>query len=135
MPAPAFREDPPELPEIGGDTDEPTRWEAIEDPGAGTFTIRTSEGATSTLPDGVSTLFVGESLVMSASDREPGTGRFENACDYRLDQDGRHIVVIADGTTDASATAFDMRVGIRVELDGAPFFARTWHEEIPRDLL
>ena len=98
-------------------------------------TIRTHEGSTSLLPDGVSTLFVGETLAMTASEREPGHGRFENACEYRLYKDGHRIVVIADGTTVATASAFEMDVRIRVELDGAPFFERDWREEIARDLL
>ena len=96
--------------------------------------IRTHEGETSNLPDGSSTLYVGETLEMTASAREPGSGRFENSCEYRLERDGRRIVVVADGTTLASASSYDMRVGIRVELDGVPFFEREWHEEIARDL-
>ncbi len=135
VPAPAFRTEPPQLLEFGGETSEPSLWQTVEDAVAGTLTIRTREGATSVLPDGVSTLFVGESLVMTASDREPGDGRFENACEYRLDQEGRAITVVADGTSIATATAFDMRVRISVELDGAPFFEKTWHEAVPRDLL
>jgi uncharacterized protein len=132
---PRFREDPPALVEIGTSTSDPTAWEAIDDAMAGTFTIRTHEGETSVLPDGVSNLFVGETLEMKASERNPGEGRFENTCEYRLEQEGHRIVVVADGTTVASATDFDMQVGIRVELDGAPFFGRAWHEVIPRDLL
>ena len=110
-------------------------WETVRDDVAGTVTVRTHEASTSVLPDGVSTLFVGESLVMTASDREPGEGRFENTCDYRLDRDGQGVVVVADGTTVATTTAFEMDVSIRVELDGAPFFERAWREVIPRDLL
>jgi uncharacterized protein len=132
---PRFREEPPVLVEIGSDTADPTAWEVVDDPVAGTFTIRTHEGETSVLPDGAATLFVGETLTMTASDRVPGDGRFENACDYRLDQAGHRIVVVADGTTIAGATDFDMAVGIRVELDGEPFFERRWHEVIARDLL
>jgi putative CocE/NonD family hydrolase len=135
VPAPRFREDPPILVEVGSSTSDPTAWEAVDDPEAGTFTIRTHEGETSVLPDGVSTLFVGETLEMTASDRSPGEGRFENACEYRLEQEGHRIVVVADGTTIASAADFDMRVGIKVELDGAPFFERAWHEVVARDLL
>ncbi|HUG29594.1 MAG TPA: CocE/NonD family hydrolase [Candidatus Limnocylindria bacterium] len=131
---PALDEDPQSLPEIGSETSEPVRWETVENPETGTVTVRTHEAATSTLPDGVSTLYVGEALAMTASAREPGAGRFENACDYRLDRDGRLVSVVADGTTIATATAFDMTVRIRVELDGEPFFERTWHEEIARDL-
>jgi hypothetical protein len=131
---PPLDEDPRPLPEVGSETSEPVRWETVEDPETGTVTVRTHEAATSTLPDGVSTLYVGETLAMSASTLEPGDGRFENACDYRLDRDGRRISVVADGTTIATATAFDMTVRISVELDGEPFFERTWHEEIARDL-
>jgi hypothetical protein len=119
---------------VGSETSEPSFWDTAEDAEAGTFTIRTHEGETSTLPDGSSTLYVGETLAMIASEREPGSGRFENACEYRLERDGRRIVVVADGTTLASASSYDMQVGIRVELDGSPFFERDWHEEIPRDL-
>ena len=69
---------------------------------AGTVTVRTHEASTSVLPDGVSTLFVGESLAMTASEREPGAGRFENTCDYRLRRDGLDVAVVADGTTIAT---------------------------------
>jgi hypothetical protein len=130
---PRFRQDAPALATVGSDSSEPASWEAVS--GVGMFTIDTHEGETSVLPDGRSTLYVGETLKMVASDREPGAGRFENSCEYRLDRDGRRIVVVADGTTIASASSFDMRVGIRVELDGRPFFERAWHEEVPRDLL
>jgi hypothetical protein len=133
-PAPAFRTDPPALATIGTDSSEPTRWENVDDEATGTVTIRTHEGETSVLPDGVSTLYVGETLEMAASDGDPGAGRFENGCEYRLDRDGRRIRVLADGTTIASATSYDMRVGIRVELDGEPFFERDWHEVVSRDL-
>jgi uncharacterized protein len=132
---PAFKPDPPDLAEIGSDTSEPTRWDARRDDAAGTFTIETHEGETSMLPDGRSSLYVGETLTMAASDREPGEGRFENTCTYRLVKDGHHIEVVADGTTVASQTTFEWRVGIKVQLDGKPFFERRWHEEIARDLL
>ena len=135
MEPPAFKAEPPTLADVGSDSSEPTRWDARGDDDAGTFTIDTHEGETSVLPDGRSTLYVGETLTMAASDREPGVGRFENSCEYRLDRDGRRIVVVADGTTIADATSFDMRVGIRVELDGESFFERRWHDEIARDLL
>ncbi len=132
---PPFPSEPPKLVEIGGDSSEPSRWDARWDEAAGTFTIDTHEGETSVLPDGASTLYVGETLTMSASESNPGAGRFENTCEYRLDKDGRRVRAIADGTTLTEATAFDMRVGIRVELDGEPFFEREWHEVIARDLL
>lgn len=135
VPAPAFLTDPPRLREHGSEVADPTVWDTVRDEVAGSVTVRTREGSTMVLPDGASTLFVGESLAMTASERHPGEGRFENACEYRLERDGRKVVVVADGTTVATTTAFEMDVGIRVELDGAPFFERSWREVIPRDLL
>jgi putative CocE/NonD family hydrolase len=131
--APRFKGEPPALASVGSESAEPASWEAVG--GVGTFTIDTHEGETSVLPDGSSTLYVGETLRMVASEKEPGSGRFENSCEYRLDKDGRRIVVTADGTAIAAASTFDMSVGIRVELDGAVFFERRWHEEVARDLL
>ena len=132
---PRFKEQPPDLAGVGAETAEPPSWEAVRDADAGTYTIDTHEGETSVLPDGRSTLYVGETLRMVASERDPGAGRFENSCEYRLDQDGRRIVVVAEGTTVADATAFEWRTAIRVELDGRTFFERDWHEAIPRDLI
>jgi putative CocE/NonD family hydrolase len=132
---PRFKEEPPDLAGVGAETAEPPSWEAVRDADAGTYTIDTHEGETSVLPDGRSTLYVGETLRMIASEREPGAGRFENSCEYRLDQDGRRIVVVAGGTTVADATAFEWRTALRVELDGRTFFERDWHEAIPRDLI
>jgi hypothetical protein len=134
-PAPAFRDEPPTLREFGSGTFEPASWETVRDPDAGTVTVRTHEAATSVLPDGASTLYVAETLAMTASEREPGDGRFWNECEYRLDRDGLRVVVVASGTTVATQAAFEMDVAIRVTLDDAPFFERTWREVIPRDLL
>jgi hypothetical protein len=54
---------------------------------------------------------------------------------YRLREDGSEILIEADGTTRATTTDFHMEVGLRVSLDGAPFFARDWAETIPRRLV
>jgi putative CocE/NonD family hydrolase len=129
---PAFG-DPPALVEVGSETSEPTRWEITENDDEGRVSIH--EAATTVLPDGASTLYVAETIDMAAWKRAPGTGRFENVCEYRLDSEGHRIAVTADGTTIATESAFDWSVRIRVDLDGAPFFERDWRERIPRDLL
>jgi putative CocE/NonD family hydrolase len=131
---PAFRSDGPALVEIGSETSEPPTWETAEE-ADGSSRIRTYEAATTTLPDGASTLFVDERLEMWASASEPGHGRFENACEYRLDRDGHVVDIVADGTTIATATEFEMAVSIRVDLDGERFFERAWREVVARDLL
>jgi len=131
---PAFRTEAPHLVAVGSETSDPATWETVQE-ADGSITIRTHEAATTTLPDGASTLLIGETLAMTASAREPGRGRFENACQYRLDRDGRKVDIVADGTTVATDEAFEMDVSISVDLDGARFFERTWREVIPRDLL
>jgi len=132
---PVFRSDPPDLVEPAEEEAEPSAWETTIDPATGDVTIRTHEGETSVLADGVSTLYTGETLAMSASPSVPGAGRLENTCTYRLVRDGRRIDIVADGTTIAGTEALDMTANLRVELDGEPFFERTWEERIPRDLL
>ena len=138
-PGPSEQVDPPtfgppaRLPEIGSETSEPATWAIVENDDEGRVSIH--EASTTVLPDATSTLYVGETINMAAWKRAAGTGRFENACEYRLDRDGRRIVVIADGTTIATESAFDWAVRVRVELDGASFFEREWRERIARDLL
>ncbi|HXG26705.1 MAG TPA: CocE/NonD family hydrolase, partial [Candidatus Binatia bacterium] len=129
---PAFG-DPPTLPEIGSETSEPPRWEIVEHDGEGRVSIH--EAATTTLPDGASTLYVSETIDMAASKRAPGTGRFENSCEYRLRSEGHDIDVVADGTTIAAEKTIDMSVRVRVALDGEPFWERESRDRIARDLL
>jgi hypothetical protein len=131
--APPTFQDPPPLREVGSEISEPATWDSTENDEEAR--VSTHEGSTTVLPDGRSTLYVGETLDMVAWKRAPGTGRFENQCEYRLDRDGTRIVVHADATTIATESAFDMAVHLAVELDGTPFFERDWRERIARDLL
>jgi putative CocE/NonD family hydrolase len=130
---PPLFDDPVALPEVGSETAEPPTWAFTENDDEAR--VSTHEAATTVLPDGASTLYVGETLDLVAWKRAPGTGRFENTCDYRLDRDGHRIDVVADGTTIATESAFDMAVRLRVDLDGDVFFERDWRETIERDLL
>jgi uncharacterized protein len=135
VPPPDFLTEPARLSDHGSEVSEPIRWQVIEDPSAGTITVDTHEASTYQLPDGESTLYLSESLAMTASYRAPGEGRFKNVCRYVLERDGRHVAVAAGGTTIARADAFDMRVRLHVELDGERVFERRWRERIQRDLL
>ena len=135
VPPPEFKEEAPVLGSFGSDDAAPPTWEVVEDHLAGTVSVRTYEASTGRLPDGLSTLFLSEALLMTASDFQPGSGRFENTCEYRLRRDGLDVLVVADGTTVAGPVAFDMTGSLRVEVDGEPFFERRWDERITRDLL
>jgi len=134
-PGTALLAEPPALREFGSEAAESPSWEIVEDGPTGTVTVRTREASTSILPDGRSTLHLAETLAMAASEHEPGSGRFEHACTYRLERDGIRVDVRAEGSTVADAEAFDMAVRLTVDLDGEPFWARDWRERITRDLL
>jgi hypothetical protein len=44
-------------------------------------------------------------------------------------------VIVAEGTIASDAEAFVVDLDLRVTVDGADFFDRTWHERIARDLV
>ena len=87
------------------------------------------------MPDGRTTLYTGERLEMTARDADPAHARMFNEVVYRLSEDGSEILVEASGTVRSTAADFHMNVGLRVTLDGAPFFERGWLETIPRRLV
>ena len=101
----------------------------------GSVTVRTSEFGEATLPDGRTTLYSGEALEMTARDADPAHARMHNEVVYRLREGGSEIVVEANGTIRTTETDFHMNVGLRVTLDGAPFFERGWLETVPRQLV
>ena len=131
---PAFKTTPAGLREIGSYRGEPPVWRVIEDVIGGSVTVETSESGESTLPDGRTTLYTGERLVMTARDADPADASMDNEVVYRLRTGDSEILIEASGTTRATATDFEMEVGLMVSLDGQPFFARDWQETIPRRL-
>jgi putative CocE/NonD family hydrolase len=132
---PPFKTSPAGLREVGSYAGDPPVWQVIEDVIGGSVTVVTSEFGESTLPDGTTTLYTGERLVMTARDPDPADASMHNDVVYRLRLEGTEILIEADGTTRATATDFHMDVGLVVTLDGVPFFARTWQETIPRRLV
>ena len=132
---PPFKTTPAGLRVIGSYRGDPPTWQVIEDVIDGSVTVVTSEFGESTLPDGRSTLYTGERLEMTARDADPAHARMHNEVVYRLREDGSEVLIEANGTTRTTETDFHMNVGLRVTLDGAPFFERGWLETIPRDLV
>jgi putative CocE/NonD family hydrolase len=131
----AFKTTPAGLRDVGSDREEPPVWRITQDVIDGSVTVSTSEAAESTLPDGRTTLYAGERLEMTARDADPAHARMYNEVVYRLGENGSEILVEASGTLRSTATDFHMNVGVRVTLDGAPFFERAWLETIPRRLV
>jgi hypothetical protein len=132
---PPFKTTPAGLREVGSYRGDPPTWQVIEDVIDGSVTVVTSEFGESTLPDGRTTLYTGERLEMTARDADPAHARMHNEVVYRLREDGSEILIEANGTIRTTATDFHMNVGLRVTLDGAPFFERGWLESIPRRLV
>jgi putative CocE/NonD family hydrolase len=131
----AFKTTPAGLRDVGSNREETPVWRITIDVIDGSVTVSTSEYAESTLPDGRTTLYTGERLEMTARDADPAHARMFNEVVYRLREDGSEILVEASGTVRSTATDFHMNVGLRVTLDGAPFFERGWLETIPRRLV
>jgi hypothetical protein len=135
LPVPPFKTTPAGLRELGSSTEEPPTWRITDDVIAGTVTVSSSEFGESVMPDGKTSLYTGERLEMTASDDDPAHARIHNEVVYRYRDHGAEILIEASGTTRSTATDFHMSVGLRVTLDGAPFFERGWLETIPRRLV
>ncbi|HEY7131936.1 MAG TPA: CocE/NonD family hydrolase [Candidatus Limnocylindrales bacterium] len=134
-PVPPFQPNPAGLREVGSTRSDAPTWEVVEDVIAGSTTVRSSELADSVLPDGRTTLRVGERLEMTARDAEPARCELRNDVLYQLAGDGFDIVIESDGTIRTTATDIAMTVNLRVRRDGEPFFERSWEETVPRELL
>jgi putative CocE/NonD family hydrolase len=132
---PAFKVSPAGLRDVGSSRDDPPTWRITEDVIDGSVTVTTSEFGEATLADGRTSLYTGERLEMTARDDDPARARLHNEVVYRLRDDGSEILIEASGTVRSTATDFHMNVGLRVTLDGAPFFERGWLESIPRRLV
>jgi hypothetical protein len=72
---------------------------------------------------------------MTARDADPARARMHNEVVYHLREEGSEVLIEANGTIRTTETDFHMNVGLRVTLDGAPFFERGWLESIPRRLV
>jgi hypothetical protein len=135
LPTPAFRTDPAGLPEAGARaSDESALWTVSQDVLADSITVATGSGEGVNLPDGTS-LYSSELLEMTASDSDPAHARMRTEVVYRLDQDGRHIEVLATGLMTSTESDFELAVELAVSLDGQPFHHRDWAETIPRRLV
>ena len=135
LPVPTFRTTPAGLVDRGSYREEPPTWRVIEDVIDGSVTVTSSESGETTLPDGRTTLYTGERLEMTARDDDPARARMHNEVVYRLRENGTEIRIDASGTLRSTETEFHMNVGLRITIDEAPFFERSWLETIPRRLV
>ncbi len=132
--APTFKTTPPELPEMGGGSDDPSVWEISRNEERGSTTVRIFDGGESIAPDGT-TLYSSEGHELTASDIDPAHAAMASEVVYRLRQDGHAVDIVVTGRTTSDRETFRIAGTLRVTLDGAPFHERAWDETIPRRLV
>ena len=149
VPPPTFKTDPPDLawptaealdgrgPARG---DAPS-WRIERDVTNSSTTVHIHDGGEDIVPDG-RRLYVAESLRMTAWDEDPARAELEAHVVYRWQEvepggDGTilPIEIRADCLQTSTATDFDLRIDLEVDLDGERFFGRSWQERIPRQLV
>ncbi len=148
-PVPAFRTEPPALrwPEAepldgaGPAAADPPVWRIEEDVIAGATTVHIHDGGEAIVPDG-RRLYAGETLRMTAWDGDPARAELDADVVYRwqereADRHGEltRVEIRATSRQTSSATDFDLAVRLEVDVDGARFWERSWHERIPRHLV
>ncbi|MCU0482706.1 MAG: CocE/NonD family hydrolase [Chloroflexi bacterium] len=132
---PAWKEPPTGLAQLDCGTSLEPEWRIEEDVLARTVTVRSFEGGTTVHPDGQRSLYSDERLEMTAHLDHPARARFGSEVVYRWDDGTALTEIHATGDIRGTATHFEVRLGLEVVHDGAPFWSRTWEESIPRDLV
>ena len=132
---PAFKTTPPALVDVGGEgaADEPA-WRITDDVIAGTVTVTVHDGGEDVLDDG-RRLYTAETLTMTASDADPATASMDADVVYRWQDHDFATEIRARSTQTSDAEAFHLSVDLAVDLDGEPFFGRSWRESIERRLV
>jgi hypothetical protein len=72
---------------------------------------------------------------MTASDADPAHASLATRVVYRWREHDFATEIVAAGMIASDAEAFVVDLDLRVTVDAAPFFAREWHERIPRRLV
>ena len=72
---------------------------------------------------------------MTASDADPAHATLDADVVYRWQDHDFQTEIRARSVQTSDAAAFDLAVDLEVDVDGEPFFRRTWHEVIERRLV
>ena len=131
---PVFDLTPAGVREVGDDEEEPSVWEIAEDVLRGEVAVTIGEGGASLLEDG-SRVYSSERLVLRATDADPAHARLDTVVVYAWTGPDFEVDIRANGTITSDETTFDVAVDLDVRLDGEPFFAQRWAEQIPRRLV
>jgi hypothetical protein len=119
--------------EVDG-SEEPARWEIVEDVMRQQVTVRLYGAGTTLLPTGTS-LYSSELIALTGHDEDPTQARLYNEIVYRLLEAGDETEVAASGTIHGARDAFHVDVTLQVRRNGHLFWQKSWVESIPRGLL
>ena len=72
---------------------------------------------------------------MTASDADPAHASLDADVVYRWRERDFETEIRARSTQTSDDQTFHLAVDLEVDLDGEPFFRRTWHESIERRLV
>jgi putative CocE/NonD family hydrolase len=135
LPVPSFKTTAPALRDVGDDgaADEPV-WRITDDVIAGTTTVTVHDGGEDILEDG-RRLYSAETLTMTASDADPARATMDADVVYRWHDHESETEIRAHSVQTSDAETFDLSVALEVDVDGEPFFRRSWRESIPRRLV
>jgi uncharacterized protein len=146
---PAFRTAPPDLdwpaPEPldgrGPAVADLPAWRIDEDVLAGSTTVHVHDGGEDIVPDG-RRLYVAETLCMTAWDSDSARAELDADVVYRWQElDPAHdgaltpIEIRARCFQSSTATDFDLRITLEVDVDDERFFERRWDERVARHLV
>jgi hypothetical protein len=132
---PAFKTTPPELLEVGGEgLVDPPVWRIAEDVIHDTVTVTIHDGGEDILDDG-RRLYAAETLELTASNATPAVASMDADVVYRWQELAFSTEIRARSHQASDHQTFDLAVELDVDVDGEPFFRRTWRETIPRDLV
>jgi len=131
---PAFKTTPPEMPEVGraGTADEPV-WQISTDVLSGSVTVSVHDGGETVLDDG-RRLYSAETLRMTAFDDDPAVASLDADVVYRWREHQFETEIRARSRQTSDADVFNLSIDLEVDIDGAPFFRRSWRESIERRL-
>jgi putative CocE/NonD family hydrolase len=132
---PAFKTTPPDQPTVGGEgsADQPI-WRITDDVIAGTVTVTVHDGGEDVLDDG-RRVYSAETLAMTASDADPARATLDADVVYRWQDHDFRTEIRARSIQTSDAEAFHLTIKLEVDVDGEPFFRRTWREVIERRLV
>jgi hypothetical protein len=132
---PAFKTNPPDEPEVGGeDESDPPIWRITSDVIDRTVTVTIHDGGEDILDDG-RRLYAAETLQLTASDADPARASMQADVVYRWHEHDFDTEIRARSIQTSDAVAFDLAVELEVDVDGEPFFRRGWRESIERRLV